>query len=852
MVLGGAMLVAACTPSEGPKSIPLPTSPDTTTTTTTTTTSTTTTTTTTTLEPATFEATIRRTTDGVPHISGRNVADVVFGQGYVSGSDYGCTLVDQILKVKGERSANLGPGASGENVESDFAWRAIGVASIAAGDYEAASPSVVEQFEAFTSGWNQHLADQGDDGLTGWCAGADWVRPIEPVEVYAYARSVALLASSANLTGFIASARPPVVEVAVAESSQEPLEGTPSGTEANIPDFGRIAPVDVGSNAWAIGADRVEGGAGAMLVANPHFPWEGELRFAEAHLTVDGEFDIYGAQLSGLPGIGIGFTDEVAWSHTVSAGNRFTAYLLTLSPDSPTTYLVDGEPREMVATDHTIEILRADGTTDTETRTLYSSHHGPILDFPGLGWTDSQVLTFRDANIDNDEFVEFYSDLVDVTDLDDLIATHELHQAVPLFNTVAAGADGRTWYADTAATPNLSTEAELVYLSKLLDGDLVTTVARDNGVVLLDGSDSRFDWEVVDGARDPGLVPFSEMPMVERTDYVFNANDSYWVPSAEFTLDGAYSILHGEQNIPQSLRTRQNAAVLSADNTLGLAGDDALWNADELRTAALDNQAQSAVLLREPVVAACRANPLVEVDEVLDQDGAVALPAEVVDLSPACDVLDAWDGRYDLDSVGPVIWRETMSRFSGADRTSTGALFGDEFLPEAPATTPATLSDDITPVLTALARAVQTMTKAGFGLESTLGAAQFTERSGTRIPLHGGTDIDGTTNIVTWSFNNSSSEPQPARGDLVAPDGSLRGDGYPVNFGTSFVMVVDYSSGEPDASALLTYGQTGNRDAPEFESQTIRFSEKNWRSVLLTDDEIAADPGLTELVVRQP
>ena len=61
----GLLLVAACSPGEGPEPIPLPTSPDTTTTT-----STTTTTTTTTLVPPRYAATVRRTTDGVPHVSG--------------------------------------------------------------------------------------------------------------------------------------------------------------------------------------------------------------------------------------------------------------------------------------------------------------------------------------------------------------------------------------------------------------------------------------------------------------------------------------------------------------------------------------------------------------------------------------------------------------------------------------------------------------------------------------------------------------------------------------------------------------------------------------------------------------
>ena len=276
-----------------------------------------------------------------------------------------------------------------------------------------------------------------------------------------------------------------------------------------------------------------------------------------------GEIDIYGAQLAGLPGIGIGFTEDVAWSHTVSAGHRFTAYTLDLDPTSPTTYLVDGQPTPMTSTDHTVEILRPDGTIDSETRTLYESEYGPIIDFPGVGWTDNTVLTYRDANIDNDEFIEFYADLIDVTGLDDLKETHARHQGVPLFNTVAVGADGNVWYADTSATPNLSAEAELVFLAELQTGEGLTSLAYDQGVVLLDGSDSRFRWEVVPGARDPGLVPFTEQPRVARRDYVFNANDSYWVPSNEFTLDGDYSMLHGRQDAPLSMRTRQNAVVLA-------------------------------------------------------------------------------------------------------------------------------------------------------------------------------------------------------------------------------------------------------------------------------------------------
>ena len=58
----------------------------------------------------TYEATIRRTTDGIPHVSGDSVADVLFGQGYANGQDHACTLADQLLKVQGRRAAAFGPG----------------------------------------------------------------------------------------------------------------------------------------------------------------------------------------------------------------------------------------------------------------------------------------------------------------------------------------------------------------------------------------------------------------------------------------------------------------------------------------------------------------------------------------------------------------------------------------------------------------------------------------------------------------------------------------------------------------------------------------------------------------------
>ena len=861
-LVAAAAIAASCSPGEGPESIPLPTSPDTTTTTSTTTT--TTTVPPTTLVPPRYEATIRRTTDGVPHISGETTSDVAYGQGWVSGEDHTCALADQVTKIRGERSRHLGPGAEGENLDSDFAWKAIDIMGIAAADFENASPLVVDQFEAFTTGWNDQLIDVGVADVPGWCAGEDWVRPLEPVEIYAYARSVALFASSARLTDFIAEARPPEAPAdAAAQASGFASTATfpasaPSPAPSPAPDidlFGDALAAagladggSAASNAWAIGSDRVTGDSGSLLVGNPHFPWEGELRFAEAHLTVPGEYDVYGANLLGLPGIGIGFTESLAWSHTVSAGTRLTAYRLTLDPASPTSYLVDGVPTAMTPTEHTIEILRADGTVDTETRTLWRSEFGPMISVPGLGWTTDTAITFRDANIDNDEFVEQYARMPGVTSIDELVALQAEYQGVPFFNTVAADSTGLVWYADSSATPNLTDEAEFTFRATLTT-DPVIRAAYANGLVLLDGSTASTNWEEEPDARDLGLVPFAEMPRLRRTDHVFNANDSFWVPNAGVTLDGNYSILHGEQQTPLSMRSRQNAAVVGNDNRAGLAGDDGLFTGEELRDAAFDNSGRTAILLKDAAVDACRLFPRIDVPALLDDEGVESLPAGTVDLTEACGVLAGWDGVYDLDRAGAVVWRETIGRFDRDAFRNAGVLFADPFDPSNPTRTPAMPTANQGAMLEAMARAVQTLDAAGFAVDSTLGAAQFTERSDVRIPLHGGTGTDGVTNVVDWSDLSSSSAPVPVRGEPVAVGSSLRGEGYRINFGTSFVFAVDLTGDVPQAWALLTYGQTGDRTSPLLDSQTVRFSEKNWRDVALTDAAIAADPELREYTV---
>ena len=84
-----------------------------------------------------------------------------------------------------------------------------------------------------------------------------------------------------------------------------------------------------------------------MVLANPHFPWRGTERFWMAQLDVPGQYDVEGGTLEGIPLIGIGFNQHLAWTHTVANDFRFTFYQLSLVPGDPTSYYVDGQSHKM-------------------------------------------------------------------------------------------------------------------------------------------------------------------------------------------------------------------------------------------------------------------------------------------------------------------------------------------------------------------------------------------------------------------------------------------------------------------------------------------------------------------------
>lgn len=776
--------------------------------------------------PARYQATIRRTAHGVAHILAADLGSAGFGQAYAFAQDHACVLADQILKVRSERAKFLGRGPGDRHVNSDFAYLSLDVIGRAEAALAVQPPEIVALVDGYVAGYNQYLADTGVEQVPGSCAGQDWLRPISATDLFAYYVDLGLLASGNALTGYIATAQPPGSPLVLPGG---PLSGLRSRTAEGL-----------GSNGWALGKARSASGAG-LVVANPHFPWEGELKLWESHVTVPGELNVYGVALMGVPGALIGFNDKIGWTHTFSAGQRFTFYKLDLVEGEPTKYLVDGAPREMTARAFTIEVRQADGALRPETRTLYDSHYGPILNVDPIGWSPTVALTYRDANIDNQQMIAQFLGMNRARSLAEFKQVYQEVGGIPWVNTMAADAAGEAWYIDASATPRLGQAAIDGWLAAVKDDFLTGLLYQQGGLVVLDGSSSVNAWQEVAGARSPGLVPFAEQPQLGRDDFVFNANDSHWLSNPAAPLVG-YSPLHGLERVPQSPRTRMNMRLLTETTADGASGADGKFTVEELQAAIMGNRSFTAELLRDEVVARCEASPTVTLD------------AKPVDLKAACGVLAAWDGRFDPDSAGAVLWREFLGSFSAAAVEDRGALMSVPFDPEQPLATPNTLTPPPPPgeqdkVMASLARAQIRLQDAGFALDVRLGAVQRASRGTQQFAIPGGQGRDGIANVVGYNVLKSTVEPPTSRGPLLNPETGLTAEGYVINFGSSFVMALEIGAKGPRGQAFLSYSQSDDPASPYFSDQTALFSSQQWRPLVFSEADIAADPALQTLEV---
>jgi acyl-homoserine-lactone acylase len=570
-----------------------------------------------------------------------------------------------------------------------------------------------------------------------------------------------------------------------------------------------------------------------VLLANPHYPWDGVNRFWEKHLTIPGKLNVYGVGLMAAPGVVIGFNDNVGWTHTVSNSQRVAVYKLDLVPGKPTSYYYDGKEREMTSRAVDVKVKGADGTVSTKSFTIWFSHYGPMITMPGFAWTDKVAYSVRDINTENVYTIRQWMAMATSKNMDEFIEASRTWNAMPWVNTVAASKDGRALYMDNSGVGNLSDEALKLWQEKLKSDPLTKMVfTQGGGMPLLDGSDSRFEFQIDPTTTIKGTVPFDRKPRLERSDYVFNCNDSYWLANVEHPLTG-YPPFYGPAETARSMRTRECAKLVSDTSAAGHAGTGGKFSIHEIQEALFANESLTANLL------------LPELLEALKGVDSVAVGGETVDLRDAPTALAEFNGHLDLDSKGAVLFREWLTSYGLNETLTNNQLFKVPFDPADPVNTPRGLGDTKV-AIEKVGHAVQVLKRAGLALDATLGETQFAYRHDARYPIHGGGHHDGVANLQATGMGDWRGYKLGAK--KIEGSATLTDKGYPVIHGSSFILTLTFDDKGPVGEALLSYSQSDDPASEHYADQTKLYSEEKWRPVRFHAEDIKAHAVSTQVL----
>ncbi|WP_174999183.1 acylase [Rugamonas aquatica] len=743
-----------------------------------------------------YQADIRRTAFGIPHIKGNNEGDIGYGVGYAYAEDNLCALAEEVVTANGQRSRYFGPdgtrtGYTTSNLEADYFYQILNDAD-ALNQAWAAQPDEVQALvKGYVAGYNQYLKETGVANLPGDCKGAAWVRELSETDLMRMMRRYAVEGSSSQFIGALYAAAPPGK---TAQGARQRAGG--AGTQAGEPDvlspeYWRRLHRRTGSNAVALGKDATDNGQG-MLLGNPHFPWKGPLRFYQLHLTIPGKMDVMGASLGGMPLVNIGFNQNLAWSHTVNTSSHFTLHRLKLDPADPTRYLVDGQSKSMTKRTVTIDVKGADGAIKPQSRDFYSTEFGMIAVVPGIaGWDRSSAYALGDANKDNHRLLsQWYA-------MDRAASLAEFREAIvrmvglPWVNTLAADKDGQALYLDVTAVPNVSAAKQAACVGA--DDQALAGF----GIVVLDGSRAACAWGSDPAAPQAGIFAGASLPALSRSDFVQNSNDSAWMTNPAAPLVSFPAIV-SVQGTEQSGRTRIGISQLQARlaGTDGLAGNR--MSLAQLQQIALNNRVYVAQQVMDDVLKVC--------------GGA--------DLAAACVKLGAWDRTANLDANIGYLY------FAGLwDRVGDQEVWAVPFDAADPVRTPRGLNLGDQGVLSTLRLALQDSVRAaaakGWSPEAKWGDIQVAVRGSKKIPIHGGEDSYGVYNAISSV--------------------DIGGGQRDVTDGTSYIQAVTFDKNGPVAQAMLSYSQSSQSSSPYFADQTERFSQKAWITQPYTEAQITGD-----------
>lgn len=512
-----------------------------------------------------------------------------------------------------------------------------------------------------------------------------------------------------------------------------------------------------GSNAWAVAPSKSASGK-ALLLANPHLPWAPSmLSYYEAHINAPG-MSIYGATQVGLPVLRFGFNNDLGFTNTVNTILGYTSYRLTLADGG---YRYDGKVLPFRTVAKSYKVRQADGSLKTVSFAQRHAVQGPVFDLPNNGGT----IALKVAGLDRPGVLEQYLRMGKARNWAQFEAALKSLQ-VPMFNIVYADRAGHILYLHNGILPRHA-EGDFATWSKPVPGDTSRTL-----------------WTGVHG--------YDDLPKVldPASGFVQNANDPPWVSTWPRALDPARYPAYTASIGPMSQRAQYSTLLLA--NTPKVSFDDFVARK-------VDTTALMAKRLLPDLLAAAKGH---------------ADP----DVTAAAAVLAAWDGRYEADSRGALLF-ETWAGLFAPNNFTSQANYAVRWTLDDPLNTPRGLKDPAAAVAMLNQAAVRTRELYG-AIDRPFGEVSRLHLGPVNLPGNGGFGNLGIFRTITWG---------PMR----------NGERTPVH-GETWVSLVEF--GTPmRALGVMSYGNA-SQPGSKHNSDQLRFvASKTFRTLWLTRPEVEAN-----------
>ncbi len=417
-------------------------------------------------------------TYGVPHIFAGDDRGAFRAMGWAQMQSHGDLLLRLYAQGRGKAAEYYGE----QYLASDKWVRTNGIPARGVEWFAKQSPLFKANIAAFVDGINTWAAEHPSALLEE----SKRVLPIESSDVLAHINRIlhfTFVIDERRVLGAQESERGAMQNRAAVRMPLEEEAGTP------------------GSNMWAISPQR-SASKHAMLLQNPHLPWQDLYTFYEAHIKTS-TMNLYGTMLVGQPGMSIAFNDNLGWSHTVNPIDAADLYALTPAQGG---YLWDGAVKQFATSEETIRVLLKNGGYRDDKLTIRKSIHGPVV-----AERNGKPIALRVAGLDDYGIIEQYWDMSHAKTLKQFERAVSRLQ-IPMFNVMYADRKGHIYY--------------------LFGGNIPVRPAGDyNWAGIVPGDTSKTLWTKTH--------PYEDLPRVvdPPSGWLQNSNDPPWSVTFPQQLD---------------------------------------------------------------------------------------------------------------------------------------------------------------------------------------------------------------------------------------------------------------------------------------------------------------------------